>query len=650
MLKIEKNKLLYSKFGESLTIEAWGENSLRVRASKHPGRAFSDGALTEKPRVTKASCSMDADGVASIACGKLRATVTPEGKIAFFSGDKKLLEEYYRIKTVPTTHINSLHMAAREYSAVDGGESSLTLRFESIRDEHLYGMGQYQQPDLDLKGCTLELAQRNGQITAPFLLSSAGYGFLWNTPAVGKVSFGKNVTEWHFPLADHIDYWVTAGDEPRDIIRQFTEVVGRVPMMPDEYLGLWQCKLRYATQEEVIDVASEYKKRNIPLDVIVIDYIHWSAFGDWKFDETCFPEPTAMNSEIEKMGTKVMVSVWPSVERKSRNYRALHEGGLIASTDRGLPIHTDFYNLAYVDMTNPEARDFVWDRIKEGYVSHGIKNFWLDCAEPEFRGYRLDNYRYYDGHVMTVGNEYPKHYTRMFWDGLRAEGVKTPLSLVRSAWIGSQKYGALVWSGDIESTFDAFRNQIQAGINMGLCGFAWWTTDTGGFMHGDVRDPNFHELLVRWFQYSTFCPVLRMHGDRQDSAHVPDGSRYFAPNELWSYGDEVYNILRKYLDIRLSMKDYIRGLMKEASETGAPLIRAMFYEFPEDKVCWTLEDQYMFGSRYLVAPVTELHATTRTLYLPAGSWKHIITGEVLEGGRFVTVDAPLDVLPAFEKM
>ena len=645
MLKIENNRLIYTGYGETLTVEAYGENALRVRASKIRGQAYPDGALLPVDPVA-ADCQMDERGNATITVGKLRATLSAAGKLTFYRGDKKLLEEFYRIKSVPGEQINSLYLKAREFSAVNGGAYSLNLRFESDRREHLYGMGQYQQPDLDLKGCVLDLEQRNGQITTPFVLSSLGYGFLWNVPNVGKVSFGKNMTEWQFPLADRVDYWITAGDSPREIVESLTAVTGRVPVMPDEYLGLWQCKLRYASQDEVIEVTEEYKKRGIPLDVIVIDYLHWPAFGDWCLDPACFPDPTEMNRRVEAAGTKLMVSVWPGVERRSKNYKPLHENGYVTATDRGLPIHTDFYNLAYVDMTNPDARAFVWDRIKEGYVSHGIKNFWLDCAEPEFRGHQFDNYRYADGLVRLVGNEYPRHYTKMFYDGLRAEGVEVPVSLVRSAWLGSQRYGALVWSGDVESTFAAFRNQVQAGIHMGLCGFAWWTTDTGGFSNGNIESPDFRELLVRWFQYSVFTPILRMHGDRRTAFDKP----YFPPNELWSYGEEVYGILRKYLDLRLSLKPYVKELMTEASESGAPLIRAMFYEFPEDEICWTVEDQYMFGSRYLVAPVTELHATERTLYLPRGEWRHVITGETLTGGGFVTVDAPLDTLPVFEKI
>lgn len=649
MLKSIDNKLFYSLCGEKLVIEPWGKNALRVRATKKKNLSVRAGALTEKVEACTADITVG-ERFAEITNGKISAKIDDCGKLIFFGNGKKILEEFYRIKTVPTTHINSLHMAAREYVGISRGAWEITLRFESNDGEKLFGMGQYQQPYLDLAGCSLELVQRNGQISVPFVLSSLGYGFLWNTPASGNATFGKNMTEWHFNMEDEIDYYICVGDTPAEIVETYTAAVGRAPEMPENLLGLWQSKLRYHTEEDVLSVAEEYKRRGIPLDVIVIDYIHWPKFGEWKFDPSCFPNPTEMTQKLLDMNVKTMVSVWPAVERSSSNYKKMMDNGYLVGTDKGLPIHTDFYNLSYFDATNPEACEFVWDKIKEGYVKHGIKHFWLDCAEPEFRGYQLENYRYSDGNTSMVANEYPKHYTKMIWDGLKAEGEDEIVSLVRSAWTGSQKYGALVWSGDIESTFDALKNQVQAGINMGICGFPWWTTDTGGFMHGDIDDPAFHELIVRWFQYSTFCPVLRMHGDRKSSKHIPDGTKYFAPNEIWSYGEEVYDILKKYVELRETIKPYVKEKMDEASKTGAPLIRAMFYEFPDDAECWKLSTQYMFGEKYLVAPILEAGAAKRELYLPSGQWKNIHTNEIIAGGKYICADAPIDIIPVFEKM
>jgi alpha-D-xyloside xylohydrolase len=253
-----------------------------------------------------------------------------------------------------------------------------------------------------------------------------------------------------------------------------------------------------------------------------------------------------------------------------------------------------------------------------------------------------------------VGNVYPSDYTRGFYEGMREAGQKEVVSLVRCAWAGSQKYGALVWSGDIASSWSSFRSQLAAGLNMGIAGQAWFTTDIGGFHGGVPGDEGFRELLVRWFQWGAYCPVMRLHGDREPKQpRLGDTGGSFclsgAPNEVWSFGDEVLKICEKYLKVREELRDYTRSLMKEAHEKGDPIIRPMMYEFPNDESCWRIEDQYMYGSKYLVAPILEPGMRQRTVYLPGpGKWKSV-GGEVHEGGKSVTVDCPLDTIPVFTK-
>ena len=249
-------------------------------------------------------------------------------------------------------------------------------------------------------------------------------------------------------------------------------------------------------------------------------------------------------------------------------------------------------------------------------------------------------------------------YSRVFYDEMSRNGTGSVVNLLRCAWAGSQKYGNVVWSGDVPSTFEAFADQIQCGLNMGLAGIPWWTTDIGGFMTDDVNDEDFSQLLIRWYQFAVYSPVLRMHGDRGPYNIPPLDERDWGggylhtgqPNELWSYGEENYAIMKKYYDVRVSMHDYIRGLYEEAHENGSPLLRAMFYEFPEDAKCWELSDQYMFGEKYLAAPILHLNAFERDVYLPEGKWKLTSTGEIYEGKQTVHVDAPIDYMPVFEKI
>lgn len=367
-----------------------------------------------------------------------------------------------------------------------------------------------------------------------------------------------------------------------------------------------------------------------------------------------------MCDELHAMGVKVVVSVWPSVDKKSENFAEMEELGYLIRTERGSNQTYDFQgDCLEIDVTNPEAREYLWEKCKKNYYDYGIDMFWLDNSEPDFGVYDYDNYRYALGTALEVSNIYPKLYTKTFYEGIKAAGHdKDILSLVRCGWAGSQKYAALLWSGDVPSTFAALRDQLSAGLNMGLAGIPWWTTDIGGFMTDDVDDPAFHELLLRWYEFAVFSPILRMHGDRGPHNIPPLSDKEWGgghlytgqPNELWSYGEKEFEIMRRQLELRLSLKPYITGLMEEASRTGAPLLRAMFYEFPEDGHCWELEDQYMFGPKYLVAPVLEAGMTRREVYLPAGRWRDIAEGREYAGGQTVVCDAPLERIPVFEKI
>lgn len=664
-----KNGVLIAQAnGETLRIEPWGKDSLRVRATMLPEFSGKDWALTEVPEKTEAKAEqfevdhLEIDGSmgkrtsASITNGKIRAVVNFAGVITFYKEEQEILREYHRCYDgTISKESRCLKTVNREWKGVIGGsEYGLNLKFESNDEEKIFGMGQYQQKYMDLKGCTLELAQRNSQISVPFAVSSLGYGMLWNNPAVGQVTFGKNYTEWTARSTKDMDYWLTAADTPKEILENYTAVTGRAPKFPEDRMGLWQCKLRYRTQEEVLEVARRYQKEGIKIDQIVIDFFHWTVQGDWKFDEKYWPNPKAMVDELHSMGIKVIVSVWPSVDRKSENFWPMLDRGLLIKTERGALQTYDFQgDCVEIDVFNPETRKYVWEVCKKNYYDFGIDAFWLDNSEPDFGVYDFDHYRYIDGPALSCSNIYPQLYSRVFYDGMKAEGEENIVNLLRCAWAGSQKYGNVVWSGDVPSTFEAFYDQLQAGLNMGLAGIPWWTTDIGGFHGGVTEDPDFQELLVRWFQFGTFCPVMRIHGNRgpreeiiNKAGEVREGTG--ADNEVWSFGEKNYEILTKFIGVREKMRDYTRSLMAEAHEKGTPVMRTMFYEFPEDAACWDISDAYMFGSDILVAPIVRAKATSRTVYLPAGaSWTLANTGDVYEGGKVYEIEAPIETLPIF---
>lgn len=646
--------LCYRYDAERLIIMPWGQNSLRIKSTKEPDMPMEDWALIE-PKPSNAKISIE-EYSAKIVNGKITAVINQIGKLEFYNQKGELLlEEYVRNrKDMYSSTCSSLEVEGREFKPIIGGDYHLSMRFVSNPDEKIYGMGQYQQPFLDVKGADLELAHRNSQASVPFALSSLGYGFLWNNPAVGRVNFGKNITTWEAYSTKKLDYWITAGDTPAEIEEAYADATGKVPMMPKYAMGFWQCKLRYQTQEELLEVAREYKKRNLPISVIVVDFFHWPLQGEWKFDPTYWPDPDAMIKELKDMGIELMVSIWPTVDYRSENFDEMMNKGLLVRTDKGFRICMNFMgNTIHYDPTNPEAREYVWQKAKKNYYDKGVKIFWLDEAEPEYSVYDFENYRYHLGPNVQVGNIYPMMYAKTFFDGMKAEGQEGIINLLRCAWAGSQRYGALVWSGDIHSSFKSLRNQFAAGLNMGLAGIPWWTTDIGGFFGGHIDDPDFHEVLIRWFEYGTFCPVMRLHGYRwpfKPQYGTTGGAECVsgADNEVWSYGDKVYEICKKYLKIREAMMPYITTLMEEAHKKGTPVMRPMFYDFPEDKLCWDNESQYMFGPNILVAPIMEKGQTEREVYLPVGSnWTNAWTKEKMEGGQTILVDAPIDQIPLF---
>ncbi|MBO1752118.1 family 31 glucosidase [Actinotalea sp. BY-33] len=656
--EVDGQRVVWRGGGETLVVEAWGPSSVRVRATLKGEILDTEWALLP-PEPVLGEVTVDGT-VATLVNGDLHVVLRHSEEVAEVLG-------HHRFRCAVSFHKpdgtllfreldpgGSLALQARRLRGHLGGDLEVTAAFEADRDEKLYGMGMYQQHVLDLKGSTLELAHRNSQATVPFVMSSAGYGFLWHNPAVGRATFAANRTEWFASTSDQLDYWVTAGGTPAAICAAYADATGHAPVMPERGLGFWQCKLRYASQQELLDVAAAHTGRGLPLDVIVADFFHWPQMGDFRFDPDFWPEPRAMVAELADRGTDLMVSVWPQIAYASENYADLARQNMLVRAERGMDVHMSFEGpSAFLDVTDPAARRWLWDVCRRNYHDLGVRTFWLDEAEPEYGVYDYDNYRYHLGSGSKVGNIYPQMFARAFFDGQQASGQDDVVNLVRCAWAGSQRYGALVWSGDIHSTFEDLRRQITAGIHMGVAGIPWFTTDIGGFHGGDGEDPAFHELLVRWFQFGTFSPVMRLHGDRKPYQLItgPDGSRRLrsgGPNELWSFGEEIYEILAAHVHLRERLRPYTRRLMAEAHTAGQPVMRGMFHEFPGDPVAWDLDDQYMYGGDVLVAPVLEPGATSREVYLPRGSrWLDVHTGAQHDGGRRVSVPTSLERIPVF---
>ncbi len=673
----DENRLKIIDGKKQLWLEPWGPDSFRVRMSPSHIMDGNDWALTEEmpfavldvEEVTVDTtdpwykgeewAKYHSEGKKYIVTnGNIKAVINTEGWISYYDKQDNLLTcEYWRNRNRINRYAVPLRVDARELKPYPGTEDyELYARFETFPDEKIFGMGQYQDGLLNKKGAILELAHRNSQASVPFFVSSRGYGFLWNNPAIGTAVFGTNKTEWYAKSTKKLDYYITAGDTPLKIEENYTLATGRTPMMPEFGLGYWQCKLRYRNQEEILNVAREHKRRGLPMDAIVVDFFHWTLQGDFKFEPRDWPDPEGMVKELKNMGIETVVSVWPTIDERSENYGPMAENGYLVDADRGCGYHMSWMgNTVFYDATNPGAQEYVWEKCKENYYDKGIRVFWLDEAEPEYGPYDFDNYRYYAGSALSCSNIYPAGYAKGFYDGLKKAGETDIMSLVRCAWAGAQKYGVLTWSGDIYSSFRSMREQLTAGLDMSVAGIPWWTSDIGGFLGGDISDDHFKELLVRWFEWGAFCPVFRMHGERspwyEREQEFIDNVRQLTSgqdNEVWSFGEDNYEILKKYLFIREKLRPYIRECMERAHTKGEPVMRPLFFDFCTDLKSWDIDDEYMFGPDILVAPVLSEGAESRKVYLPGGvKWRESSTGRVYDGGQTVSANAPIDIIPVF---
>ncbi|MCI8529123.1 MAG: hypothetical protein HFH82_08250 [Lachnospiraceae bacterium] len=634
----QDNMLYFMREGELVRLSACGKDSIRFQAS--PNCEIIQRDFTLIPQKMTAEITI-AEEKATIRNGHLSATIYSNGRVEYHYKDKRILREKSEL---------TFDAGIRNYRNNQGRFWRARVTFEVNEKEHFYGMGHEATDCFDLKGCVIDLRHVNAKCTIPYVYSSRGYGFLWNLPSTGTCELANNRTRWTSDSTSQIDY-VVIGGSPRQACETLTDLTGHAPEIPNWALGFWQSRLRYETQEQVLEVASKYQELNIPLSVIVIDYFHWTEQGDYKFQSKYWENPKEMAEKLHNMGIKLMVSMWPTINEKSENYREMLEQNMLIRTKSGSNRVFDFYGpQAEIDPTNPHTRQFIWEKLKENYIDNGVDALWFDEAEPEIHPEQFDNLILHEGNGDEIGLLYPYYYAKLVYDGMKNMGRNDIITLARCAYTGAQKFGTLVWSGDIPSTFESLRMQVKSGLQMGLCGIPWWTTDIGGFYGGDIDSDEFRELIVRWFQYGVFCPVLRLHGsrnghDRTRDIIEPTGG----DNEIWSFGERNFNILKDLIMLRERLKPYIKAHMDIASEKGIPIMRPMFLDYPEDEVCYTLDGQYMFGDDIIFAPITEQGSIEKNVYLPSGEWVLTKDGDVYEGNRSYTVRAELNEFVAFVK-
>jgi alpha-D-xyloside xylohydrolase len=535
--------------------------------------------------------------------------------------------------------------------------------FAATADEHYYGLGQNQEGMLDYRGRTIDCkhyydAPAGETVCVPFLVTNKGYGIVWDNPSDTLISAGLHGrTVWQSQVGERVSYFVITGATLDELYAGYRKITGLTPLPPKAAFGYIQSKARYETQKQVLDVAEGYRTRGYPLDIMVVDWFYWTRMGQLDINAADFPDPKAMNQKLHEQGVHSIISVWPRFEKESRYFDFLAAKGWLLKDADGKPVdglaaRSDRAG-ALIDSTNPQAREWFWEKIRDNIAAQGFDWFWLDETEPDLVP---DGYFYSIGSGDRYHNLYPLVHTQGVAEGSRRDRPnQRNLILARAAYLGSQRYGSLFWSSDINPTWEALKRQIPTGLDFTASGLAYWGNDIGGWQwlpqsHTPERPPlvdpsdarnvvghndDYPELITRWYEYATFTPTLRAHGSRKDT-------------EVWSYGKQAEGVIAKYLRLRYTLIPYLYSLGKHTYDTGAPFMRALFMDFPNDPNVSNMGDEYMFGPAFLVAPVTEQGRESRQVYLPAGSdWYNYWTNEKFEGGRTITVAAPIDIIPLF---
>ena len=679
-------RLELDRKGETIVLEPYAPNILRVTLSlkREPALGAPGYGFVAAPAADGWSASQTAQAdvyqsarIVATVDRDLPSTQPPVQTLAdiskYFSGStpgahitlrtpdgKTLVDLIDWAQSLPNQKDGTAEVA-RDRRPTDPEFYTVGATFASPDDEHYYGLGQNQEGFLDHRGhpvrCWADYEAPAGEsVCVPFLVTNKGYGLVWDNPSKTTIEPGFNEqTRWTSQVGDRVSFFVIAGATADEIYAGYRLLTGPTHMLPKAAYGYIQCKQRYASQKELLDVAQGYRSRHLPADVLVVDWFYYTKMGQMDFDPKFWPDPAAMNQRLHDLGFETMISAWPRFEPESRYYPELLSKGWFIHKADGVPVDGLPYDRAgsNIDTTNPEAAKWYWKTIRENILSKGFDSLWADETEPDMP----PNGAYFHiGPATQFFNVYPLFHTAALYDGFRRdEPDRRALILSRSAYLGAQRNGAIFWSSDITPTWDAFKRQIPTGLDFAASGLTYWSNDTGGWQylpaehhpaHKPLLDPSdarenvggyddYPELYTRWFQYATFLPIMRTHGSRP-------------ANEVWSYGSQAEPILEKYLRLRYQLMPYIYSLGYQTWLTGAPFLRALPLDFPNDPKVADLGDEYMFGPAFLVAPVTEQGATGRQVYLPAGAdWYNYWTNERIHGGQTIEVPAPIDTLPLF---
>lgn len=578
-----------------------------------------------------------------------------------------VFDETSKVKTVSTADgLKGWRLPSGK--EVDRKAYSTRLEFEFSDNEAIYGLGQHEDGILNYRGKQQYLYQSNMKIAIPMIVSTAGYGILWDTYSLASFHDDQDGSYFWTEVDDEMDFYFMYGPEFDQIIAAYRYLTGKSPLFSKWSYGYIQSKERYKTQEELIDVVRKHRQKGIPIDCIVQDWNYWPEgyWGQKSFDSSRYPDPEKMVDEIHKMSVKVMVSIWPIMNNDGPDQLELKEvGGL-------LPDQMNYNPFSKV------GRETYWKQAVEGIFKYGIDAWWCDASEPyaadwkdEVKpdpwkriGTNTDEFKkYIDPEYI---NSYTLKHAQTIYEGQREASDKRVVNLTRSHYPGQQRYGTIAWSGDVTATWETFRKQIAEGLNFCLTGAPKWTFDIGAFFVKDkedlwfwsgnytdgCKDMGYRELYLRWFQAGTFLPMMRSHGTD-------------TPREVWRFGeqgDKIYDTLINFINLRYRLLPYIYSLAGWETHNNYTMLRCLAFDFRKDENVYNIADQFMFGPAIMVCPVTEPMyyeagsrvlegvSKSRQVYLPEGcQWYDFWTGERYEGGQTITAPAPLEKIPLYIK-
>lgn len=674
--------IIFSKENTTTEIKFYSSNIVRI--IKYPiGKPSEKNSLSviKKEQKTQFSVSENKN-IISLKTADLQIFINPEnGKINFKSlSNQELVKE--------------LESGFTPFNDAGNQTYSVFQSFQLEKDEPIYGLGILQNGKMSQRNTDVKMIQNNTWDFVPFFQSVKGYGIFWDNYSPTQFTDTPQKTSFSSEVGDIVDYYFIYGKNADGVVAEMRKLTGNVPMLPLWTYGYWQSKERYKSQDELVDVVKKYRDLQVPLDGIIQDWQYWGNNYQWNamdFISPDFPDAKKMIQNIHDMNAHLSVSIWSSFGPMTNQYREMDQKGMLFNfktwPESGREVWPPDMNypsgVRVYDAYNPEARNIYWKYLNKCVFSLGVDSWWMDSTEPDHLSQKPEDLdtKTYLGSFRKVRNAYPLMTVGGVYDHQReTTSGKRVFILTRSAFAGQQRYAANTWSGDVNSSWESLRNQIPAGLNFSLTGNPNFNSDIGGFFagvykrNGGANNPMFQELYIRWLQYGTFTPMMRSHGTD-------------VPREIYQFGkkgDVVYDAIEKFIKLRYSMLPYIYSTSWDVSKNNSSFLRALSMDFSSDKKTWDVNNEYLFGKSFLVAPILNAQYTpekivktdenkgwnktdaskkensisnidftqneTVKVYLPAGSdWFDFWTNEKHKGGQEIEKTVNIQSIPLYIK-